>query len=61
MEKQVKVIKLWLPGEKDVQRVLNSKVRVIRLPRQIPQVLLSVALVVTLWVTTPFPHPDQWT
>lgn len=61
MAKQVKVVRLLLPGEKDVQRVLNSKVRVIRLPRQIPQVLLSVALVVTLWVTTPFPDPDQWT
>lgn len=61
MEKQVKVIKLLLPGERDVQRVLNSRVRVIRLPRQIPHVVLSVALVVTLYVVSSFPDPPPWT
>ena len=59
MAKQVKVMRLLLPGEKDVQRVLNSRVRVIRLPRQIPHVVLSVALVVALWA--PGPPPPPWT
>ncbi len=58
MEKQVKVIKLLLPGERDVQRVLNRKVRVI-IPPQLPHVVLSVALVIALWAPGP-PRPP-WT
>lgn len=59
MAKQVKVVRLLLPTERDVQRVLNSRVRVIRLPRHFPNVVLSIALVVALWA--PGPPPPPWT
>lgn len=49
MEKQVRVVRLSLPGERDVQRVLNRKVTAMRIPPWILWVALSVAL----WIPPP--------